>query len=162
MQRMPGYMGRYPTMVYNPENGQETMVCNSADEIPEGWVDNLRKCKGGPDYAGTLRDEEGTPDGRINAQQERVDAVDDEGELSLQPQHVDGGEPSKSGVDEPASGGVDAGTRAKDVKKPTLKSLKITRKEAEDLLREEGVAFPPDATAGDLAELVTDLLAEED
>ena len=136
-------------MVYDPEDPENYLICKSADEIPEGWVDSVTKCKGGSHYA----DEEG------------LHAVTGEGTSSHERQHEQGGRDDKNGARkstrrrkpaqksrqrQKANELPDAEvlktfkkSPAKGTGKPviSLKDMDISREEAEAILAEEGIEF---------------------
>lgn len=165
MKRMEGYMGKYPTMVYNPSDPDDYKICKSAEEIPEGWVDHPAKCIGGRDYA----DEEG------------LYAVDGEREQPHERQHENGSIAGQDGHGEPRSSGQNADEENGHAKQPrlqkngnarkvkrapakktapkvTLASLKIKRQEAEEVLEEEGVEFSEEDSDNEIAAKIAPLL----
>ncbi len=136
---------KWPTMVYDPETGAHK-ICHTPEEIPDGWVDNLAKCKGGPDY------EKGTQRKRSPAK------TTGKGKGASAPKHdgKGGSGGNAGGSKQPTKGGANAVTPKAPAKSP-LDDLNMSRDDAMDLLEEEGVEFDEDADDATLAGLVKDL-----
>lgn len=163
------FMGKYPTMVYDPNQQHDTAnpiykICRNADEVPDGWVDNLSKCKGGSNH--------GRQDGNGPSQEERVhedeqvsepdsSADADGSEKSATSGESADGKRGHEGVKKaPAkkAPAKKAPAKKKAAPKVTLKSLDISREEANTLLEEEGAEVAEDATDEEVAAAVAKLL----
>lgn len=105
----------FPKMVYHGETGKQ-LICKTEEEIPEGYVFNLRD-------VGEKPSKKAKPGGK-------------------------------------KTGGKKA--TGKSVKKgPTLEGLKVSRKEAEEILTDEEVKFDDDMSDNEIAVLLDEVLEDD-
>ena len=161
----PQYMGPYPKMVYDPDQPYDNAdpiykICDTADDIPEGWVNNLSKCKGGPNHADET--------GKSTKQRTRKQTSHEN--------NSSGGADGKDGAGKPTKSGQHAKQQRKrtPVKKApakkapakkappavTLKDLGVTRDEAVEILEEEKIPVTDKDSDADIAAKLAPLLED--
>lgn len=161
----------WPSMWYHPETAHYK-VCNSAEEVPDGWHDDPADCKTRPDgeipqYRGTVPTPVYTHK-RDTVKDTNVDDndVDEVTALKAELAEAKAKLAAKSAVkDEKVSDDpIVVGDEDKEDDKaavPSLKDLKITRSQAMTILKEENVDYGKTPKNEYLAGLVNKLLEKE-
>ncbi len=122
-----------PKMWFHPVTGAY-IICNTASEVPDGFVDNINKC------SSPILDKFEGP----------APCLSFGVSTKVKPKKV----AKKTKVnkkDKPP----------KNAENSTLKSLGLSREEAEEILTEDKIKFDANASNDDIAVLVADLLEEE-
>jgi hypothetical protein len=123
-------------MRYHPTTGAY-IVCKTADDIPEGFVDNLAKVKTKDGSA--VHSPKPIPHASAQVLQATTPSVLEDDVVVAQP-------PKK------------APTKKALAKKSPLEALNVTREEAEAILKEENIEFDDQAGDDEVAALVEELL----
>lgn len=154
---------QWPRMFYHPKHGGY-VVCDNPNEVPEGFVDNPAEVEDmQTTFEGPLpcRDVMATVVAKRNAPD--VDEAEDEDETPPPAKKA----PAKKAPAKKSSGKKKAPAKkssgnkkapAKKADEVTLESLKLTREEAIEILEDEGVEFAEDASDGDIAAKVKELM----
>lgn len=135
----------WPKMFFHPVTA-EFVVCLDESEIPEGFVADINKCKNTP--TGTT-----APKPCLSVGQAKPSVSKPVIEKPVSKTVVE------EKIEEEEETEEDTDDQSDDVE-PTLESLKITRKDAMALLKEENVKCPKNAPNSKVAKLVSELLKE--
>jgi len=120
-------------MWYHPASG-EYVICEKADEVPDGYVDNLSKV--GKDQEDDEKSKPNpNPRAKANAAKRRARSSN-----------------RKAGNDEPTGNGK---VNAKGRKVVTLDDLETTREDVIEFLAEEGIDYDDKMTDDELATLAS-------